>query len=99
MARAGCSGISAAIVSASAGASSEASARTQSVMEQARSTANPNRRAALMVAAEKINNQLLPWIPNVQPTNLLLLSKNLTGAVAVSMFMAAGAPRALSTGY
>jgi len=24
----------------------------------------------------------LPWIPDVQPTNVLLLNKNLTGAVA-----------------
>jgi peptide/nickel transport system substrate-binding protein len=57
------------------------------LLEQARSTANPNQRAALMVAAEKINNQLLPWIPDVQPTNLLLLSKNLTGAVASFAYM------------
>jgi peptide/nickel transport system substrate-binding protein len=57
------------------------------LLEQARSTANPNQRAALMVTAEKINNQLLPWIPNVQPTNLLLLSKNLTGAVASFAYM------------
>jgi peptide/nickel transport system substrate-binding protein len=58
-----------------------------SLMEQARSTANPNQRAALMVQAEKINNQLLPWIPDVQPTNLLLLSKNLSGAVASFAYM------------
>jgi len=57
------------------------------LMEQARSTANPNQRAALMVQAEKINNQLLPWIPDVQPTNLLLLSKNLSGAVASFAYM------------
>jgi peptide/nickel transport system substrate-binding protein len=57
------------------------------LLEQARSTANPNQRAALMVAAEKINNQLLPWIPDVQPTNLLLLSKNLTGATASFAYM------------
>jgi peptide/nickel transport system substrate-binding protein len=57
------------------------------LLEQARSTANPNQRAALMVQAEKINNQLLPWIPDVQPTNLLLLSKNLTGATASFAYM------------
>jgi peptide/nickel transport system substrate-binding protein len=57
-------------------------AKLTSLLEQARGTANPNQRAALMVQAEKINNQLLPWIPDVQPTSLLLLSKNLTGAVA-----------------
>jgi peptide/nickel transport system substrate-binding protein len=57
------------------------------LLEQARSTANPNQRAALMVAAEKLNNQLMPWIPDVQPTNLLLLSKNLSGAVASFAYM------------
>ncbi len=57
------------------------------LLEQARSTANPDQRAALMVQAEKINNQLMPWIPDVQPTSLLLLSKNLTGAVASFAYM------------
>ena len=57
------------------------------LLEQARSTANPNQRAALMVQAEKINNQLLPWIPDVQPTSLLLMSSNLTGAVASFAYM------------
>jgi peptide/nickel transport system substrate-binding protein len=58
-----------------------------SLLEQARSTANPDKRAALMVQAEKINNQLLPWIPDVQPTSLLLLSSNLTGAIASFAYM------------
>ena len=58
-----------------------------SLLEQARSTANPDQRASLMVQAEKLNNQLLPWIPDVQPTNLLLLSSNLTGAVASFAYM------------
>jgi peptide/nickel transport system substrate-binding protein len=58
-----------------------------SLLGQARSTANPDKRAQLMVQAEKINNQLLPWIPNVQPTNLLLLSKNLTGATGSFAYM------------
>jgi len=58
-----------------------------SLLEQARGTANPDKRAQLMVQAEKINNQLLPWIPNVQPTNLLLLSKNLTGATGSFAYM------------
>jgi len=57
------------------------------LLEQARSTANPDQRAALMVQAEKINNQLMPWIPDVQPTSLLLLSKNLTGAIASFAYM------------
>jgi len=31
--------------------------------------------------------QQLPWIPNVQPTSLLLLGKGLTGAVASFAYM------------
>ena len=56
-------------------------------MEQARSTANPDKRAALVAKAEKLNNQQLPWIPNVQPTTLLVLGKGLTGAVASFAYM------------
>jgi peptide/nickel transport system substrate-binding protein len=56
-------------------------------LEQARSTANPNQRAALVVAAEKRTDQLLPWIPDVQPTTLLLLGKGLTGAVSSFSYM------------
>jgi peptide/nickel transport system substrate-binding protein len=58
-----------------------------SLLEQARSTANPDKRAQLMVQAERINNQLLPWIADVQPTNLLLLRKNLTGATGSFAYM------------
>ena len=56
-------------------------------LEQARSTANPDKRAALVAEAEKQTMQQLPWIPDVQPTNLLLLSKGLTGAVASFAYM------------
>jgi peptide/nickel transport system substrate-binding protein len=52
------------------------------VLEQARSTANPDQRAALVARAEKITAQQLPWIPDAQPDTLLLLGKGLTGAVA-----------------
>jgi peptide/nickel transport system substrate-binding protein len=51
-------------------------------LERARSTADPDRRAALVAEAEKLTVRQLPWIPDVQPTNVLLLSKSLTGAVA-----------------
>jgi peptide/nickel transport system substrate-binding protein len=51
-------------------------------LEQARRTADPGKRAALVAKAEKLTAQQLPWIPDVQPTNVLVLSKNLTGAVA-----------------
>ena len=56
-------------------------------MEQARSTASLNKRAALVAKAEKLAMQQLPWIPNVQPTSLLLLGKGLTGAVASFAYM------------
>jgi peptide/nickel transport system substrate-binding protein len=58
-----------------------------SAMEQARSTADPDKRAALVVQAEKLTAQQLPWIPDVQPTALLMLSKQLSGAVASFAYM------------
>ena len=54
-----------------------------SLLEQARSTANPDQRAALMVQAENINNAAAAVDPDVQPTNLLVLNKSLTGATGV----------------
>jgi peptide/nickel transport system substrate-binding protein len=51
-------------------------------LEQARSTANLAKRAALVAKAEKLTVQQLPWIPDVQPTNVLLLNRSLSGAVA-----------------
>jgi peptide/nickel transport system substrate-binding protein len=56
-------------------------------LEQARSTANPDARAALVAKAEERAAKLLPWIPDVQPTNLLILSKDLTGATASFAYM------------
>ena len=56
-------------------------------MEQARSTADLDKRATLVAKAEKLTMQQLPWIPNVQPTSLLLLGKDLTGAVASFAYM------------
>ena len=51
-------------------------------LDQARGTADPGERAALVAEAEKLTVRQLPWIPDVQPTNVLLLSKSLTGATA-----------------
>jgi peptide/nickel transport system substrate-binding protein len=51
-------------------------------LDQARGTANPDRRATLVAQAEKLTMQQLPWIPDAQPDTLLLLGKGLTGAVA-----------------
>jgi peptide/nickel transport system substrate-binding protein len=57
------------------------------LLNQAEGTANPDQRAALVAKAEELAAQLLPWIPNVQPTNVLMLSKGLTGAVASFSYM------------
>jgi len=56
-------------------------------LENARSTASLNKRAALVAEAQKLTMQQLPWIPNVQPTSLLVLGKGLTGAVASFAYM------------
>ncbi len=56
-------------------------------LEQARSTANPEARAALVAKAEERAAKLMVWIPDVQPDNLLIMSKNLTGATASFAYM------------
>jgi peptide/nickel transport system substrate-binding protein len=57
------------------------------LLGQAEGTANPDQRAALVAKAEELAARLLPWIPDVQPTNVLMLSKGLTGAVASFSYM------------
>ena len=56
-------------------------------LEQARGTANPDQRAALVAEAEKLAAQQLPWIPTVQPDTVLVLSKGLTGAVSSNAYL------------
>ena len=56
-------------------------------LEQARSTANPDQRAALVAKAEELAAQQLPWIPDVQPDNVLVLRKGLTGAVSSTAYL------------
>ena len=51
------------------------------------STANPDKRAALVAKAERLTMQQLPWIPDVEPTTVLLLGKGLTGAVSSFAYM------------
>ena len=58
-----------------------------SALEQARSTADPSKRAALVAQAEKLTMQQLPWIPDVQPVALLMLNSKLSGAVASFAYM------------
>jgi peptide/nickel transport system substrate-binding protein len=61
--------------------------KTTALLEQARGTADPGQRAALVAQAEQLAAKNLPWIPNVQPTSVLITSKNLTGAVASFAYM------------
>jgi peptide/nickel transport system substrate-binding protein len=56
-------------------------------LEQSRSTANPDQRAALMAEAEKLIAQQLPRIPTVQPDTVLVLARGLTGAVSSSAYL------------
>ena len=39
-----------------------------------------------MAEAEKLTAQQLPWIPDVQPDTVLVLSKGLTGAISSSAY-------------
>jgi len=57
------------------------------LLNQAEGTADPDQRAALVAKAEQLAARLLPWIPDVQPTNVLMLNKSLTGAVASFSYM------------
>ncbi len=57
------------------------------LLNQAEGTASPDQRAALVAKAEELAAKLLPWIPDVQPTNVLMLSSNLTGATASFSYM------------
>jgi peptide/nickel transport system substrate-binding protein len=56
-------------------------------LEQARSTASPDQRAALVAKAEELTMQQLPWIPDVAPDTVLVLGKGLTGAVSSSAYL------------
>ena len=56
-------------------------------VEQARTTASPSKRAALIAEAEKLTAEQLPFIPDVQPDTVLVLEKDLTGAVSSSAYL------------
>jgi peptide/nickel transport system substrate-binding protein len=57
------------------------------LVDQARTTASPGKRAALIAQAEKLTMQQLPWIPDVQPDTVLVLKNDLTGAVSSSAYL------------
>jgi len=56
-------------------------------LEQARGTANPDQRAALVARAEQLTMQQLPRIPDVEPDTVLVLSKTLTGALSSTAYL------------
>jgi peptide/nickel transport system substrate-binding protein len=57
------------------------------MMDDARSTADPNARAQKVADVEKLMATDLPWIPIVQPYVVLVTSSNLTGAYSSFMYM------------
>jgi peptide/nickel transport system substrate-binding protein len=56
-------------------------------LEQARGTANPDQRAALVARAEQLTVQQMLWIPDVEPDTVLVLGKGLTGAVSSTAYL------------
>lgn len=52
-----------------------------SLMNEARQTADPEKRAELVIEAEARFNEVLPWIPTVQPTSVLIMNNEISGAV------------------
>jgi peptide/nickel transport system substrate-binding protein len=56
-------------------------------LEQARGTADPDRRAALVARAEQLTMQQLPFIPDVEPDTVLVLGKGLTGAISSTAYL------------
>jgi peptide/nickel transport system substrate-binding protein len=57
------------------------------LLNEAEGTANPDQRAAYTAQAQELAAQQLPWIPTVQPTNILFLNSSLTGATASFAYM------------
>lgn len=57
------------------------------LLNEARSTASADKRAQLVVAAEERFQQDLPWIPTVQPTQVTIMARNLTGATTSFAYM------------
>ena len=56
-------------------------------MDAARSESDPAKRAADVIAAQKIITDQLPWIPLVAPNNVLVMNKAVTGPPATFSYM------------
>jgi peptide/nickel transport system substrate-binding protein len=70
--------------------------KVTSLLEQARTTADPQARAKLVAQAGDILMQDLPWIPIVAPKTVLAMSNKVTGAPSSFSYM--GAPWATGIG-
>ena len=57
------------------------------LLEQARAHRRPERGRRWSPRPRSSRRRILPWIPDVQPANLLIMSKNLTGATASFAYM------------
>jgi peptide/nickel transport system substrate-binding protein len=58
-----------------------------SLLDKARGTADPNERASLVAQAEQLAAEDLPWIPNIQPVQVTVMSKSLSGTTASFAYM------------
>lgn len=58
-----------------------------SLLEKARGTADPAERASLVSQAEQLAAEDLPWIPDVQPIQITVMSKSLSGTTASFAYM------------
>ncbi|WP_214409190.1 ABC transporter substrate-binding protein [Sphaerisporangium fuscum] len=61
--------------------------RVAGLLERARGTQEPAKRAELAVQAQQAVTEDLPWIPNVAPDTVLVLNSKLTGATVSSQHL------------
>ena len=69
------------------GPSSSRSGSSPGNVSPSLAAANPDQRAALVVKADELTIQRLPWIPDVQPATVPVLGKSLSGAVSSSAYL------------
>ncbi len=61
--------------------------KVTNLLETARSTADPTKRAQLVVAAQAILQKDLPWIPITSPDTILIMNKAITGPPVTFSYM------------
>ena len=57
------------------------------LLNQARTQPDPDKRATLMVQAQKLITEQLPWIPVAAPDTILIMNKKLTGPPPTFAYM------------